>query len=117
MTTYSENNEENENEGDAPPATAAAMRRALTAMEDEYVTLLRSDVSTDQGELKVILEGRLPPAADALHPAALVFLPEEATLQQPLEVTLEWGSYRETASLDQRGGASFSPAGTRRHSR
>lgn len=93
----------------APPPAAAAMRGALAGMEDEYVTLLRSDVPTEQGELEVILEGRRPAAADALHPVVLVIQPEEAALPLPLQITLEWGSYRETESLDQRGRASLPP--------
>lgn len=93
----------------APPPAAVPMRSALAGMEDEYVTLLRSDVATEEGKLEVILEGRRPATADALYPVVLLILPEEVALQRSLEVTLQWGSYRETESLDQRGRASFPP--------
>lgn len=93
----------------APPPAAVPLRSALTGMEDDYITLLRSDVSTAQGAFELILEGRRPAASDALHLTVMLIPRQEAPARPGLEATLRWGAYEETRPLDERGRASFPP--------
>lgn len=94
----------------APPPAAAPMRSALAGMEDDYITLLRSDISTEVGDYEVILEGRRPAASNALH-LVVMLIPkqEEPPAELELEATLRWGRYQETRLLDPRGQTSFPP--------
>jgi len=92
-----------------PPSAAVPVRRVLSGMEDAYITLIRSDVSTAQGEFEVILEGRRPAASNALHLSLMLISRKESTDGPDLDATLSWGAYRETRPLDPRGQAAFPP--------
>lgn len=93
----------------APPPAAIPVRSAMTGMEDDYITLLRSNVLSAQGEFEVILEGQRPATANALQ-LTVMLVPQEEVMGGPeLQATLEWGTYQETAPLDRRGRATFPP--------
>jgi len=93
----------------APPPAAVPLRSAFTGMEDDYITLLRSDVSTGEGEFEIILEGRRPAAGNALHLTVMLVPREESAARPNIDATLSWGTYEEKRALDARGRASFPP--------
>lgn len=93
----------------APPPAAAPVRSALAGMEDDYVTLIRDDVATEQGDFELILEGRRPAAANDLHLLLMLVPRGEGEVEAGLEATLRWGTYEETEPVDARGRATFPP--------
>ena len=93
----------------APPPAAVPVRGVLSGLEDEYITLLRREISAGQGQFEVILEGRRPAASNVLHLSVMLIWQEESTDGPDLDATLSWGTYQETRLLDPRGQAAFPP--------
>ena len=91
----------------APPAAAPAYPSGRGPLEDDVLTLLRSNVAVAELELDVVLEVIRPAATPGeLHPFLMV-TPESATALPALCGTLDWGTYSETVAVTAVGVARF----------
>jgi hypothetical protein len=94
----------------APATNGATYRRDdASALDEEAVTVIMEEVQVDDLSAQLLLEvARRPETPHLLHPI-LSLTSEEAMAPQQLQVTLQWGPYRETSPLDAAGRANLPP--------
>ncbi|MCI0649919.1 MAG: hypothetical protein L0332_11875 [Chloroflexi bacterium] len=90
----------------------AAYRDASGLIEEVYATLIRSEAEVGVRRLEVLLEVTWASDPEMLNLLLTVAIFAQGVAEQPqpsLQAIIQWGSYSETAVVDENGQASFPP--------
>lgn len=91
--------------------TSDAYRSVDSLLEENYINILHSQVEIDEQELEIRLDAlQTLTAPENLDMMLVVFAPE--TFNRQFEVTINWGEYQQSATVNQYGLAKLPPLKT-----